>query len=359
MIRSVSKHLLALVIGSHVALMCVLVAMNSGCFYINTDPKDAPEAFRIPEIKKAYQDKKAIESQSVVVKQLGQELDGLVTNTSSHVPIISGVNTRSEFISTVQSLRREAQVILDSAPKFIAAVDRLSTDMSEGRQSFSAAAKLFETFAAEEPYEGIADDYRQIVKMFTTLSERCETAQSQIIDKHDRAAFLETVQFIKHQELLLHRLEAALLATFENADVLEVQQYLAQLTSYTKRYEDFRLQIRDLNRLVPMLQAPSTGLPAAPENQKSQKTPPAAASDSPNKSVAERLHSNRTPNCREEPRLHATGSAGRGRGSAHDERTASRGEKHLQHSAVESHLNVTEYTVRSTKHADGTRENFT
>ena len=229
----------------------------------------------------------AIESQSIQVKQLGDELDGLVTKSSSQVPIVNGVNTRSEFILTVQALRREAQVILDNAPKFIDAVDRLSADMREGRQSFSAAAKLFETFAAEEPYESIADDYRQIVKMFTTLSERCETAQSQIIEKHDRAAFLDTIQFLKHQELLLHRLEAALLATFENADVLEVQRYLAQVTSYTRRYEDFRLQIRDLNRLVPMLQAESIAVPPKPKGQSSPKTPPAAASDSPKNSVAD------------------------------------------------------------------------
>ena len=87
--------------------------------------------------------------------------------------------------------------------------------------------------------------------------------------KYDREAFLETLQFLRHQYLLLDRLDAALLATFDDPDVLDLQRYMAELDSYTRNYEAFRVQIRDLNRVIPMLQP----TPAAPSEKPATDAP--------------------------------------------------------------------------------------
>ncbi len=270
----------------HTLFVLILSISFPGCIYIS-DPKDAPEAFQNPEIKKAYRDKEAIAAQVAVFQKASEELHEHVNGASSQLMQVQDTGTRAHFMTTIRSLRQQAQEILDNAPRFLEAMDQLSADIGQGRQSFSAAAGLFETFAAEEPYESIADDYRQIVKLFTTLAERCETAQTQILAKHNRAEFLESLQFIRHQERLLNRFEAALLTTFDDTDLEEVERYLMQLSSYAKEYEGFRGQIRDLNRLVPLLQPRGNGDPAPPVNGNSPQPTPAAGKPAEDSTVAQ------------------------------------------------------------------------
>lgn len=240
-------------------IFALATVTNLSCIHIHSDPENAPDALRVPEIKEAYQAKKAIETQTAVVKNLGNELDGIVTQVSFQVPSANAADPKARLIAAVRALRDAAREVLDKGPRYLDAIERLSTDMRAGRRSFGGASKLFETFAAEEPYEAIADDYHQIALLFAELSRRCSTAENEFIEKFDRAAFLETLQYIRHQELLLDRFEAALTAAFEDPELLEIQSLVAQINAYTKRYEAFRVQIRDLNRLVPLLeQEPST-----------------------------------------------------------------------------------------------------
>ena len=42
---------------------------------------------------------------------------------------------------------------------------------------------------------------------------------------------------------------------------MEIEDYLFQLTAYTGQYEEFRSSIRDLNRLIPILQSIDKEMP--------------------------------------------------------------------------------------------------
>lgn len=252
----------------------VAIAGSTGCIYINSNPENAPDALRIPQIRQAYRAKEAIQKQGAVVKQLGNELDGAVTRIAYQVPHMQSNDAKTQLIAAVRSLRDSAREVLDRGTKYLDALERLSTDMQTGHRSFSGASKLFETFAAEEPYQAIADDYRQLAQFFAELSRRCNTAQTKFIEKFNRAEFLETLQYIRHQERLPDRFEAALVAAFDDPELLEIQDYLAQLNAHAKKYEAFRVQIRDLNRLIPLLEQ----APASPNgNSEHPKTTPSTA----------------------------------------------------------------------------------
>ena len=266
---AMSKSLFWTVIGLHAAAFLAVVTVNSGCFRTGTglatarvrEPKNPPEAFHVAEIRAAYHDKERILKQTALLQDLGGSLDEAVSLIAVRAPTIDTVGTRSELIAMVRTLRKNAQEVLEQAPRFLATVDRLSNDLAKGHGSFSAAATLFETYADQEPFQPIAEDYRAVARLLQSLSERCHSARAEIVEKHQRPQFLDTLQFIRHQELLLHRFEAALFATFEDESILEIEDYLFQLTAYTGHYEEFRSSIRDLNRLIPILQSIDKEMP--------------------------------------------------------------------------------------------------
>ena len=51
-------------------------------------------SLKVPEIRKAYEAKEEIESQTAELNKLGQELDGIVTQVSYQVPTVNRARGR-------------------------------------------------------------------------------------------------------------------------------------------------------------------------------------------------------------------------------------------------------------------------
>jgi len=226
----------------------VVVLTLAGCVHVHTDGPTPPEASSVPEIKRARETKDKLQREARELQKTGNELDAITARISEHRVLTStgSVETLMKgLIETTASLRQSAKAILDKGPQYIEKIDSFANTLQTSPETFTKAAKLFRTFADLEAYADIADDHRQVATLFENLATRTEKWGGTLAKRYDRDQLLETLQYIRHQERFLDRMQAGLQA--QDCSSAEMEALLRNIETYTKRFEQFRAQIRDIN----------------------------------------------------------------------------------------------------------------
>jgi hypothetical protein len=230
------------------AVVTALFVTFCGCIKVETDAARLPDAVNLPAIQEANQTKTKLQYDIREAKKVGQEVETTALEISQQRITLQSSPTQVEIqnlIESTQKLRLSALAILEKGPRFLEKIDIFSGTLKTAPSTFSTAAKLFRSFAEEERYKDIADDYRQVALMFDNLASRTETTGTALKKHYNREAILETLQYIRHQERFLDRLEAALRSqSFEDR---ELERFLDEITDYARKFDELRGQIRDLN----------------------------------------------------------------------------------------------------------------
>jgi chromosome segregation ATPase len=262
----------------HIVTVAMITAL-SGCINVHTDSEKLPEALNVPAIKEAYQTKVKLQRNVQELKQIGRDLDAIQTCVSYQrftIPYGSTDTVINSLIESTRSLRDSAKAILEKGPQYIEKVDSFAATLEAAPATFSGAAKLFRSFAGEEAYADVAEDYRQVAVLFENLATRTEQSQTKFRELYNREALLETLQYIRHQERFLNRLEAALYA--QGPGLKEIEGFLHEIENYTSKFEQLRTQIRELNSSFrnlddePKPAKPYERAPAAPSGVKKAST---------------------------------------------------------------------------------------
>jgi uncharacterized phage infection (PIP) family protein YhgE len=235
------------------AAVSMVFVMTMDSAVVRAQDTKFPESINLPAIQAAYQTKLALRRHLAQLDDAGRELDAIAKavsiNRQAMLPGMTETMTEN-LIQSIRSLREVAKAILDKAPQFIENIDNFSTTLDAAPKTFAEAANLFRTFADEEPYRELADDYRQMASLFDRLAAKSAEGKSALNDRYNRAALLQTIAFVRSQERFLDRSEAAFYAVDSQR---EIDAFLAQLEGYAKRFEQFRVDIRELNAVFQTL----------------------------------------------------------------------------------------------------------
>ena len=280
----------------HAATLVLVVALG-GCVNVQRDaqekpvesklpdqpdPTKKPEASELPEIKAARETTDRLRRQSRDLGEFGSQLDTITTRMAEYRVLISSGSLDAlikGLMQTTASLRESAKVILERGPQFIVKIDGFSSTLETAPGTFGKAAALFRSFADEEPYADVADDYRQFAILFDHLTTRTQTYNVTLVKAYNRDQLLETLKYIRHQERFLERVEAAL--SVQDFELREVEALIRQIETYTSKFETFRTQIRDLNATFRGVDALTT----KPQPTRTPPKRPAQATPKPTESV--------------------------------------------------------------------------
>jgi tetratricopeptide (TPR) repeat protein len=206
---------------------------------------------KIPEIQHAVDVRQSLEDEKRQTTSLGAELRAASTSIATRPVALSSLSSRDIIqreIEITQSLRQSAKVILEKGPLFVEKIDRLSGRLQSAPECYLVAARLFRKFADEEAYAEIAEHYRQVAVLFEKLAARDSSHGATLRKQYDRAAIVELLKYVREQEQYLDRLEAALRVTQINAD--DMDDFIKQIAAYSKAFEDFQRNIRELNKVL-------------------------------------------------------------------------------------------------------------
>jgi len=248
-------------------LAAVLTVVSiCGCVTVKNDDPTPPEVNSVPEIRQARETKDTLQREARELKEIGDGLDAITSRISEHrIAVGSGsVDTVIKaLIQTTSALRQSAQDILERGPQYIAKIDTFAGTLNSAPAVFAQAAALFRTYADQEPYAEVADDYRQVATMFDNLASRTQNSSGTVQKRYDREKLLQTLQFIKHQERFLSRLEAALYA--QDFALSEIESLIRDIDAHARKFEELRSQIRDLNAAFRNVEAVAATQRLSPE----------------------------------------------------------------------------------------------
>jgi hypothetical protein len=241
LLSRISRHLLSTI---RLLQAVVLLLAVAGCRHVDKDAEKLPDAIKLPAIKEALKMRESLEHDRLEITQI----DGRAAHIAAqHLVLPTGgpdalVKT---LIESVHSLRESAKVILDKGPSFLDKIDSFSSSLYEAPEKYTAAAELFRRFAEEEPYADVAEDYREVAKLFDNLAANTETSGTYFYQHYDRDAIAETLTYIAHQARFLDRFEAALYA--QGCAPSEIEAFIRDIEQYSKRFEELQAQIRSIN----------------------------------------------------------------------------------------------------------------
>lgn len=244
--------------GSPVVVSIIVLALG-GCVTVKTDDPATPEANTVPEIRQARETQSRLQREAREVKDIGDGLDSIATKISEH-RVLTGAGSVDtlihSLIQTTSELRQLAKDILEKGPQYIARVDSFTATLKDAPDTFRKAAALFRAFANDEPYEDLADDYREVATMFDNLASRTQHSSGMVHKQYNREELLRMLQYVRHQERYLDRLEAALYA--QGFGFSEIEALVREIDAFSSKFEKLRSQVRDLNAAFRDVEAVAT-----------------------------------------------------------------------------------------------------
>jgi hypothetical protein len=257
----------------HRTVVASLLITFTGCINVHSDAEKLPESINLPEIQEARKTGVKLQRDARELNEIGNQLYTTTTNISCQQIALSSDSPDAvieNLIATTQALRESAKTILEKAPQFIQKVDEIFGPLGTAPQSFTNVAKLFRSFAAEEPYADIAEDYRQVATLFDNMAIQTQEGTKKLQQNYNRDALLETLKYIRHQERFLDRFESVL--RLKQAGLWGKEPFHEEIETYIKKYEQFRAQIRGLNEAFRNLD--NQLKPLQQEKPGSRETPP-------------------------------------------------------------------------------------
>lgn len=252
---------LAVVIVAHLGLfMCI------GC-----KPKTAttappvvdplrPKSLQLPEVQAALETKKEVDRCRTTLCSFNQKLDHTITQTVESMPplgldttdasLLSAPAAIDRLIESTRKLRVMGRDILAQKNEYLAAFQAFEKPVLRAPAELRRAAELFKQFGEEEEYEAFRADYVVMSQMFLALANRYDSQREQFAQEFNKEDYLKTMAYLERGVLMLDRFETALEVARSSSQLPEAQYYMQKLRAFVQAFEDFRTQIRQVNKLL-------------------------------------------------------------------------------------------------------------
>jgi len=150
-------------------------------------------------------------------------------------------------------LRSFGEMILAERKRYMETIESYRATLGKAPKAFRQAAKQFEEYAAEEPYEDLAAEYLSVARTWNgmaTLIERRSAAIGELLGPNDQEVG-QVFDFAERTLLFLERYEPTLSVLYpELGPTAPTADYLKQLQEYGKQFEQLRSLIRQMEACV-------------------------------------------------------------------------------------------------------------
>ncbi len=262
--KTVAHLLLAILLVGHLGLVAC-----TGCKHDTAattppppPPKDLlkPESLKLPEIQAALNTRKEIEGCRMTLCSFNQKMDQAITETVESIPdcgldttdssLLSAPATIDHLMESTRKLRVMGREILAQKNEYLAAFQAFEKPVSRAPVELRRAAELFKQFSEEEEYEALRADYVVMSQMFLALAARYDSQREQFENELSKEDYLKTMAYLERGALMLDRFESALEVAKSSSQLPEAEYYLQNLRAFVRAFEDFRTQIRQVNKML-------------------------------------------------------------------------------------------------------------
>ncbi|QDV73662.1 hypothetical protein [Botrimarina mediterranea] len=148
-----------------------------------------------------------------------------------------------ELRAVVRQMQRRTPEVAAAHKEARADTLRYGETLCEAAPVLSAAAKRFEDYAADEPYEELRDDYRLWSESFRAIAEKY--LQQETLVGPTVETITDNLDFVERVDTQLKRVEALLEIVPEES--AETEEFLSRLAAYVRSFADFRERLRSLH----------------------------------------------------------------------------------------------------------------
>jgi len=223
------------------------------------DPLE-PESLKLPEIQAALKTRKEIDGCRISLCSFNEKMDQAITETVESIPdfgldttdssLLSAPSAIDHLIESTRKLRVMGREILAQKDEYLAAFQAFEKPVSRAPAELRRAAELFKQFSEEEEYEAFRADYLVMSQMFLALASRYDSQREQFEQEFSREDYLKTMAYLERGALMLDRFETALEVAKSSSQLPEAEYYLQNLRAFVRAFEDFRTQIRRVNKML-------------------------------------------------------------------------------------------------------------
>lgn len=156
----------------------------------------------------------------------------------------------------VRDLYKTSEDILKNEEAYLASLKQLHNAISSTPETFRAAGRLFDDYAAEEPFAEIKEDYLTLADSWRLMAVSVEQRGAAIVQEGN-----DMVAFKKHlvrSSLFLKRLDEHLSSYPDLSLERDRQQHLARMQRYAKTFEALRGSLRSVHDKLKVNQQPSS-----------------------------------------------------------------------------------------------------